>query len=118
MADLFDTTFLHAQAYFGLVLALMATDAATEALPLLRRSWGGWRALDAPYEAAITRMLLGSCASSAARARRELAQLQFDAARNVLSDLGAIPDLDRLERLAASPDQLPAQAASAVARWK
>jgi DNA-binding NarL/FixJ family response regulator len=57
-----------------------------------------WRDLDAPHQAARVRLLIGV-------ACRELgdgasAELEFDAARGVLEDLGARPELERLARLA------------------
>lgn len=70
------------------------------ALPLLRRSWAAWRSLDAPYEGALTRILLARAARAAGD--EEGAQLEFDAARSALTALGALPDLARLERLAAA----------------
>ncbi|MGH3064726.1 MAG: response regulator transcription factor, partial [Gaiellaceae bacterium] len=61
------------------------------------RSWGE---LEAPYQAARVRLLIGV-------ACRELgdgasAQLEFEAARGALEELGARPDLARLARLAGS----------------
>ena len=46
----------------------------------------------------------------------EAAQLEFDAARTVLADLGAVADLDRLERLAAESDRPAAAAAAGLTR--
>lgn len=67
------------------------------ALAALRSSWTAWHELDAPYEAARTRVLIGL-------ACRELgdtdsASMELDAARDVFETLGAIPDLDRLKVL-------------------
>lgn len=102
LADTLGTPYLQARADRATALLLLATDAANEALPLLRRSWAAWRRLEAPYEAAITRVHLGRAAR--ALGDEEAAQLEFDAARTVLTDLGAVPDLDRLERIASQPD--------------
>lgn len=106
LADTIDTVYLQAQADRAAALVAIARDAPTDALALLRRSWSAWRRLDAPYEAAITRMHLGRACR--ALGDEEAAQLEFDAARTVLTTLGAIPDLARLERLAAGPDRSPA----------
>ena len=100
MADLLGTAYLQAQADRAEARLLIGTDAAEQALPLLRRSWPAWRQLDAPYEAAITRVLLGR--ANRAVGDEEAAQLEFDAARTVLTALGAVADLDRLERIAAA----------------
>jgi DNA-binding CsgD family transcriptional regulator len=65
------------------------------ALGPLRAAWLGWRGLDAPYEAARVRVLLG-------RACRQLgdddgAALELDAARTTFEHLGAASDLSRLD---------------------
>ena len=54
--------------------------------------WSSWRRLDAPYEAAITRYHLGRACRAVGD--EDGAQLEFDAARTVLTGLGAIPDLE------------------------
>lgn len=68
------------------------------ALPLLRQAYGEWQALEAPYEAARARVLLG-------RSCRELdddegAALELDAAAAAFRGLGAAPDAARAEVLA------------------
>ncbi|MFE6735863.1 LuxR C-terminal-related transcriptional regulator [Microbacterium sp. NPDC057650] len=79
---------------------LVALAAGADAQTPLRAAWAAWRRLDAPYEAALARMALGRAARDAGD--EEGAQLEFDAARTVLDALGAIPDLARLERIAAA----------------
>ena len=95
-----DTAYLHGQADRARGIVLIASGDAGSALPVLRRSWATWRRIDAPYEAALTRVQLGRAAQ--ALGDEEGAQLEFDAARSVLTALGASPDLARLERLASS----------------
>jgi DNA-binding NarL/FixJ family response regulator len=112
LSDALGTEYLRALADRAIALVLIATDAADRALPLLRSSWSSWRRLDAPYEAAITRMHLGM--ASHALGDDDAAQLEYDAARTVLTNLGAAPDLARLERLAAQPGA--AQASSGLSR--
>lgn len=68
------------------------------ALPLLRQAYGEWQSLEAPYDAARARVLLGL-------ACRELdddegAALELDAAAATFRELGASPDADRAEALA------------------
>jgi DNA-binding CsgD family transcriptional regulator len=68
------------------------------ALDHLRRALEAWREVEAPYEAARTRVLVGL-------ACRELgdedsAELELDAAREAFRTLGAGPDLARADRLA------------------
>jgi len=70
---------------------------ARGALVALRTSWATWQELDAPYEAARCRVL-------SARAWRLLgdetaASMDADAARAVFSELGATPDLLRVDAL-------------------
>jgi ATP/maltotriose-dependent transcriptional regulator MalT len=100
-AAVFDTLYLQALSSRSDGEVALAEGRAGDALAALRRSWAAWRRLDAPYEAALTRVAIG-------RAIREIgddegAELEFDAARVVLDGLGAIPDLARLERAAAAP---------------
>ncbi len=74
-------------------VALVEGD-AQGALVSLRGAWHVWEELDAPYEAARVRVLVGL-------ACRELgdedgAVLELDAARSVFEELGAAPDLVRV----------------------
>jgi DNA-binding CsgD family transcriptional regulator len=85
---------------------LLAEGDARAALATLRHAWRAWHELDAPYEAARTRVLLGL-------ACRELldsdsATMEFDAARWVFQQLGAGPDLARADTLAEAPTPKPA----------
>jgi DNA-binding CsgD family transcriptional regulator len=79
---------------------LIAHGDALAALPFLRRSWTAWQQLDAPYEAATTRVLIGSACR--ALGDEESAAMELDAARWVFERLGAKPDLARLEGLSPS----------------
>jgi DNA-binding CsgD family transcriptional regulator len=99
-ADAGDTLYLHALANRADGAACDAEGRGKDAHRLLRTAWAQWRQLDAPYDAALTRMAIGRCARGGGD--EEGALLEFDAARVVLETLGAIPDLARLERLAAS----------------
>jgi DNA-binding NarL/FixJ family response regulator len=80
---------------------LLAEGDPRAALTTLRAAHRLWRELEAPLHAARVRLLIGV-------ACRELgdgasAELEFEAARGVLEELGARPDLERLARLAGSP---------------
>lgn len=80
---------------------LLAAGRAADALPPLRSAAAAWRQIEAPYEAARTRTLIG-------RACRELgdadsAQLELDGARQVFAELGAALDLARLDRRTSPP---------------
>ena len=76
---------------------LLATGEPEAALPVLGDAWTLWRDLDAPYEAARTRVLI-ALAHWALR-DEETAALELDAARSVFERLGAAPNLDRLAAL-------------------
>jgi DNA-binding NarL/FixJ family response regulator len=68
------------------------------ALRALRRSAAAWQEVDAPYEAARTRVLIGQCCQ--ALGDEDTATLEFDAARKVFRELGAAPDLARVDAIA------------------
>lgn len=75
----------------------LASGNIRDALPHLRRACSEWQALEAPYEAARTRALLGL-------ACRELgdedgAALELEAARAELERLGATHDVARLDTM-------------------
>jgi DNA-binding NarL/FixJ family response regulator len=77
---------------------LLAEGDPRAALEALREAGDGWRSLQARYDGARTRVLVGL-------ARRRLgdddtAQLELDGARAVFVELGAVPDVERLDRLA------------------
>ena len=72
----------------------LAEGEAREALGALRRAAETWRALDAPYEIARTRVLVGDACR--ALGDEESAVLEHDAARAIFERLGAKPDLARL----------------------
>ena len=67
------------------------------ALPALRRAARTWQGLDAPYEAARARELVGL--ASRALGDEEGAALELDAARVTYEQLRAAPDLVRLDAL-------------------
>ncbi|WP_127127923.1 LuxR family transcriptional regulator [Georgenia sp. SYP-B2076] len=90
----------------------LAEGDATGALAALREACAAWQELDAPYEAARTRVLL-------ARACRLLgdadgAQLERGAAAATFAELGALPELAALESPegAAGPARSPGRAAA------
>jgi DNA-binding CsgD family transcriptional regulator len=73
---------------------LLAEGAPRDAGAVLRRAWEGWRELRVPYEAARVRILLGEVC--AALGDTDGALLEWDAARYVFEELGAIDDLARV----------------------
>jgi DNA-binding CsgD family transcriptional regulator len=93
----FNAPVLHAMSARANGAVILAGDDPRAALTALRQSWTTWCALEAPYEAARSRVLI-------ALACRKLgdddaANLELDAAREVFQRLGAEPDLARLEAL-------------------
>jgi DNA-binding NarL/FixJ family response regulator len=96
-----DAAYLNALAAEASGAVLLAEGDPRAALTTLRRAHRSWRDLDAPHQAARVRLLI-------AVACRELgdaasAELEFAAARSVLEELDARPDLERLARLAGPP---------------
>jgi DNA-binding CsgD family transcriptional regulator len=74
---------------------LVARGDARAALTALRLAWSAWQELEAPHEAAGTRALIGL-------ACRELgdedgAAMELDAARWAFQELGAVPDVARMD---------------------
>ena len=67
------------------------------AMVVLRRAWAAWRGLDAPYEAARVRVLIGLACRELGD--RDTATAELDAARSVFRQLGAAPDVARVEAL-------------------
>lgn len=75
----------------------LASGDASGALPPLRESFLIWQRVGAPYLAARVRVLLGVACRAVGDA--DGAALAFDAARSAFADLGARPDLARVEAL-------------------
>jgi DNA-binding CsgD family transcriptional regulator len=97
IADDYATPALQAQAHFANGAVLLDTGSAAEALPVLRAAWRLWQDLDAPYESARTRTLIGRACRALGDA--DTAAMEWDAARRVFQQLDAAPDLARLHAL-------------------
>ena len=82
---------------------LAAGDPAA-ALSSLRQASQIWQELEAPYEEACTRVLIGRACQ--ALGDEDAFALELDAARSVFEDLGATPDLTRLEALSGAPSDV------------
>jgi DNA-binding NarL/FixJ family response regulator len=72
----------------------LAEGDARSALAALRRAGETWHALEAPYEIARTRVLIGEACRLLGDA--ETATLEQEAAKNIFERLGAKPDLARM----------------------
>lgn len=100
-AGTYGTDALHAAADHARGAVLLAEGDAGAAAVRLRSAQAAWRALDAPYEMARTRVLI----SLACRrlGDRETAELELDAARRAFTRLGAASDLAHLTAAHAEP---------------
>jgi ATP/maltotriose-dependent transcriptional regulator MalT len=97
IADQYDTPALHALADQSLGAVVLAEGDASGALAESRRAWETWRDLEAPYEAARARVLIAlGCRMLG---DEESADLELDASRRVFAELGAEPDVARVELL-------------------
>jgi DNA-binding NarL/FixJ family response regulator len=86
---------LHAQARGAVALA--AGDAAG-ALVSLRQASQAWRELEAPYEAARARVLVGQACRMLGD--EDAFALELDSARSAFQELGAAPDVASVDALA------------------
>jgi ATP/maltotriose-dependent transcriptional regulator MalT len=98
IAALLDVAYVHALAAYATAAVLLAEGQPKSALPVLRKAWSAWRDLDAPYEAARVRVLVGIACRSIGD--RDTAEMELDAARLGFQQLGAATDLARVEHLA------------------
>jgi ATP/maltotriose-dependent transcriptional regulator MalT len=97
IADDLDAPLLRAHAAQAGGAVLLGEDDAQAALGALRNAWTAWQALEVPYEAARTRVLIGlTC-------RRlgddEAAEMELDAASWAFREIGAAPDAARAQSL-------------------
>jgi DNA-binding NarL/FixJ family response regulator len=76
---------------------LLAKGDARVALPAARRAWSLWHGLDAPYEAARARVVVGMACW--ALGDDDAACMELDAARLAFEGLSAAPDLVRVASL-------------------
>jgi DNA-binding CsgD family transcriptional regulator/tetratricopeptide (TPR) repeat protein len=88
---------VHAMCAMAEGAALLAEHMPGAALGPLRRAWMEWQRLEAPYDAARVRMLIGRAYRDLGD--RESAAMELDAARWVFQQLGALPDLARVDAL-------------------
>ncbi|MEP7000976.1 MAG: response regulator transcription factor [bacterium] len=92
--------FLRALTAYAHGAVLLAGGNARAALVALRRASSLWAGLDARYNAARTRALIGLACRALGDA--DSGALELDAARDQLEALGAIPDVAWVDTLAAS----------------
>jgi DNA-binding CsgD family transcriptional regulator len=92
-SDMLGAMVAHARGAVGL-----AEGDTRAALVALRRAAHLWQELEAPYEAARSRWLVGLACR--ALGDHDAASLELDAARGAFMELGAAPDLARIDSLA------------------
>ena len=113
IAEKVDAPFLHALAAHWTGAVLQAEGDYDASMGELRKACAGWRELGAPYENASAHVLL-------ARAQRALgdeggAQMELDCARRMFQELGALPDVQRVEALL-SPPRVAGESSSLTSR--
>ncbi|HYW88864.1 MAG TPA: LuxR C-terminal-related transcriptional regulator, partial [Chloroflexota bacterium] len=92
-----DVAFLHALSSRAHGAVLLAEGDTRGALVALRRAWAQFQDLEAPYEAARSRVLLASACQAFGDA--DGAALERDAARWAFEELGAKPDLAQIDAM-------------------
>jgi DNA-binding CsgD family transcriptional regulator len=90
-----DAPLLRAVAAHATGAFLVAEGDLRAALAALRKAWVAWQELEAPYEAGRVRVLVGLACR--ALHDEDTAAMELDAARQVFTQLGAIPDLTRVD---------------------
>jgi DNA-binding CsgD family transcriptional regulator len=100
LAAQIDAAYLSALATEASGAVLLAKGDPRAALPTLRAAQRSWRELEAPHQEARVRVLVGVACREVGDSAS--AELEFEAARRALEELGARPDLERLARLSGS----------------
>lgn len=96
LAEAHPSVMLSAVAHYERGSLLARTGDAVQAVAAFRTALRGWQELEAPYEAAKTRAMIGIACHNIGD--HDSARLEFDAARSEFRRLGAAPDLDWLAR--------------------
>jgi DNA-binding CsgD family transcriptional regulator/tetratricopeptide (TPR) repeat protein len=97
LANDYDALLLRAMAGHANAAVVLAGSDARAALAALRGAWAAWQELDAPFEAARVRVLVGQACRRLGD--EDTARMEWDAAGWVFERLGAAHDLTRLEEL-------------------
>jgi ATP/maltotriose-dependent transcriptional regulator MalT len=97
-----DALFLRASSTQAAGAVLLAQGNAQAALAVLRDAWTAWQKLEALYESAQVRVLIGRACQSLGD--EDTARSHYDAAARTFERLGAAPALAELEKIMATPD--------------
>jgi ATP/maltotriose-dependent transcriptional regulator MalT len=90
-----NTSYLNAMASRAYGSVLLAEGDADNALKQLRQSWSAWERLEIPYESARCRVLIARACRDLGDA--ETAKMEFNTAKWVFQQLGAAPDIQRVD---------------------
>lgn len=96
---------LEATAAQMLGAVLLAEGEAQAALTALRRAWTRWWELKAPYETARVRVLIGLACQQLGDP--DSAAMEWASARRTFSELGAVPDVERIDGFVPQPAEAP-----------
>jgi ATP/maltotriose-dependent transcriptional regulator MalT len=97
IAERYESAMLGAMVAYAQAAVELATGDAQAALGAAREAWQLWNSLDAPYELARTRVLIGLACRQLGD--EDTSALELEAARSALQELGAAPDLARIRPL-------------------
>jgi DNA-binding CsgD family transcriptional regulator len=101
LADVLDAPLLGAAALHATGATELAGGDPLAASHSLRRAWSAWRELEAPYEAARARVLIGL--AYRAQADEDAAEMELDAAQWVFQQMGAASDATAVAELMHPP---------------
>ncbi|MFC6488901.1 LuxR C-terminal-related transcriptional regulator [Nitratireductor sp. GCM10026969] len=101
VAEGYGTELLRILAAHARGAAELAEGEAQAAVVWLRQAVEGWQQADAPYEAARARVMMGMACR--ALGDNDGAALEWQAARTMFQQLGATPDLSRVDTLLGMP---------------
>ena len=97
IAEQLEAPLLRAMAAHATGATLLAEGDGRAALTALRHAWAAWQGIEAPYEAARVRVLIALACR--ALGDDDTAEMELDTARWVFGQLGAAPDVARVEAL-------------------
>jgi DNA-binding CsgD family transcriptional regulator len=111
IAERYESSMLAAMAGQARGAVDLADGDAQSALVSLRAAWQLWHDLEAPYEAARARVLVGLACR--ALGDDDTAAMELEAARSAFEELGAAPDLAHLDSLTRSGEPVEAHGLTA-----
>jgi ATP/maltotriose-dependent transcriptional regulator MalT len=97
LAAVYESALLQAMGAQARGTVELVTDDSGAALVSLRQALRAWLKLEAPHEAACARVLVGQACQ--ALGDQDAFAMELEAARNVFEELGAAPDLARVDAL-------------------